>query len=438
MSFLHASSNECLKSELHLFELPPTQTTLEASRYIQYKPISSLTDDSPIEFVIPGAGEEYLDLAHTMINLRVSIQLPGVDKAASGSAPQAGPVNNFLHSLFSQVDIYFNQKPVSPPNNHYAYRAYIESLLNYGAAAKDSHLSCSLWKKDTAGKMDAIDEENTGLSYRRGLMGTTKSIDLIGYLHCDVFKQEKLLLNGIEVRIRLVKSRDNFAIMSNADGAFARIEEANLLVRRVKISPSVLLSHEKALSKTTAKYPLTRVEVKTLTIHSGVHGETLDNVILGQLPKRLIIGFVSNKAFNGDRSMNPFNFTHCNINFLCLYVDGVQIPSKPLQPDFTKNKQYVEAYHTLFTGTGVHYLDSGNEISRDDYPNGYCLFAFDLSPDLAASCTDHWSLVRHGSIRVDVRFEKPLIATINCLVYAEYDNILEVDASRQVLVDFAG
>lgn len=54
--------------------------------------------------------------------------------------------------------------------------------------------------------MDAIDEENSGLSYRWDLIGTTKSIDLIGHLQCDVFKQKKLLVNGIEVRIRLVKS----------------------------------------------------------------------------------------------------------------------------------------------------------------------------------------------------------------------------------------
>ena len=78
------------------------------------------------------------------------------------------------------------------------------------------------------------------------------------------------------------------------------IQEANLLVRRVKISPSVLLAHAQSLSKTTAKYPLTRIEVKAITMHSRIHRETLDNIVLGQLSKRIIIGFVNNKAFNGD------------------------------------------------------------------------------------------------------------------------------------------
>ena len=122
-----------------------------------------------------------------------------------------------------------------------------------------------------------------------------------------------------------------------------------------------------------------------MTMHTGIHGETLDNIILGQLPKRIIIGFVNNKAFNGDRALNPFNFEHFNINFLCLYVDGVQVPSKPLQPDFGASNLYIDAYHTLFSGTGVHFLNEGNEISRESYPNGYCLFAFDLTHDLSAN-----------------------------------------------------
>ena len=151
----------------------------------------------------------------------------------------------------------------------------------------------------------------------------------------------------------------------------ARITEAALFVWRVWISPSIILAHEKALSKTTAKYPLTRVEVKAITMHSGIHGETLDNVILGQLSKRIIVGFVENKAFNSDKNLNLFNFKNFNINYLCLYINGVKVPSKPLQPDFKTNNMYLDTYHTLFSGTGIHYLNEGNSISREAYVNGY-------------------------------------------------------------------
>lgn len=436
MSFLHSSSCECLKEELSLFTIPPTQTTIESSQWVNYKPISSLSDDSPIEFVVPGSGEEYIDLAHTMLHLRVKIKNTSGEELTEGKF-KVGPVNNFLHSMFNQVEVSFNQKLVTPANNAYAYRAYIETLLNYGAGAKNSHLSNCLWYDDTPGLMDEISDSNLGFKTRSSLTEKEKCVDLQGHLHTDIFNQEKYLLNGIELRVKLIRSRDSFCLMETGSNAHTvNIMEATLLIRRAKINPGILIAHTKALSKATAKYPLTRVEVKTVTMRGGVLGETLDNIILGQLPKRIIIGFVDNKAFNGDKKYNPFNFKHYNINFFSLYIDGTQIPSKPLQPNFKENL-YADAYHTLYSGTGIHFSNQGNNISRESYAQGSCLFAFDLTPDLSANSTSHWNLVKHGSMRIEVRFAEPLVSTVNCILYAEYDNVLEIDSSRQVIVDFS-
>ena len=83
-------------------------------------------------------------------------------------------------------------------------------------------------------------------------------------------------------------------------------------------------------------------------------------------------------------------------------------------------------------------MDDGNQIHRQYYPNGYTLFACDLTPNMSANDETHWNLIKHGSVRVDVRFAKQLRSTVNCIVYAEFPNILEIDASRQVMVDFSG
>lgn len=425
-----------MKSELDLFTIPPTQTSIESSQYVHYKPVSSLSDDGPIEFVIPGHGEEYLDLAHTMLCVKLKVL------AAADSAYKVAPVNNFLHSLFNQVDVFFNQKLVAPPNNAYAYRSYIETLLNYGPAAKESHLTTALWYADDPGTFDTLPgvKINMGQEQRAMYIKNGKTLDMIGHLHCDVFNQDKFLLNGVEVRLRLVRSKDDFCLMEAPVQAVShkiKLTDVTLMIRRAKINPGVLIAHAKTLAKTTAKYPITRVEVKAFTMHTGIIGDTLDNVILGQLPKRIILGFVSNKAFNGDRTLNPFNFQHLLINYLSLYVDGQQIPGKPLQPEFGGNNTWIQSYHTLFSGTGIHFQNEGLGIDRNAYARGYCLFAFDLTPDLSANCFSHWNLVRHGSVRIEVRFTTALISTMNCIVYAEYDNVIEIDSARQVITDFS-
>ena len=66
------------------------------------------------------------------------------------------------------------------------------------------------------------------------------------------------------------------------------------------------------------------------------------------------------------------------------YRDGVQIPSKPLQPNFT-NDSFVRCYVRLFTQTGQYYRDTGNTISREQYKDGCALFAFDLTPQMNLS-----------------------------------------------------
>ena len=85
--------------------------------------------------------------------------------------------------------------------------------------------------------------------------GTTKTIDMIGHLHCDVFNHDKLLLNGVEVSIKMHLNHDGFAIMDPTAVYKIRIAEAAMFARRVKINPSILMENERLLAKATAKYP---------------------------------------------------------------------------------------------------------------------------------------------------------------------------------------
>lgn len=191
MSFLHTHSCEAVKSELDLFTIPPTQTSIESSQWVEYKPITSLTDTSPIEFVVPGHGEEYIDLCRTMMHVKAQI-IDG-DGSTLDSKACVGPVNNFLHSMFSQVDVYFNQRPVATPNGGYPYRAYFETLLNYSYDAKESHLTCALWNGDSSGNMDAALTDtgasaNSGLASRTEYTSGSKVGDLLGHIHSDIKK----------------------------------------------------------------------------------------------------------------------------------------------------------------------------------------------------------------------------------------------------------
>lgn len=284
MAFINSHKSPTIKTELDIFSVPPTQSSVESGAVQCFRPVSALTDTAPIEFIVPASSEEYLDLANITLHLFVKI---------NGTAEQnVAPVNNFLHSMFSQVDVFLNQRNVSPPSSYYHYRSYIEKLLNYGTEAKNTHLQTSMWYKDGAGFMDSIERDangtsNAGYDTRKSLTANGKIFELYGHLHCDIFNQNKYLINGVELAIRLVKEKPAFCLMSNVAAAF-EITEANLFVRKIRINPSILVAHARTLALCPARYPITRVEIKTVTIPAGIQSKTVDNLFIGQLPKRYI------------------------------------------------------------------------------------------------------------------------------------------------------
>ena len=214
MAFVHKQSCEGVKSELDLFAVPPTQTSIEDGRWVEHQPLTSLDSGGPIEFVIPGTGDAYLDLANTYLLIRAKV-VRGVGTDLAAGTPVA-PVNNWLHSLFSQVDVYLNDTLVTPSSNTYPFRAYVDTVLSYGAEAKNTQLTSQLWYKDTAGHMDSttVDGGNTGLDERRRHISESRVVEMMGRLHVDLFLQDRFLLNGVNVKIRLVRSKDAFSLMA--------------------------------------------------------------------------------------------------------------------------------------------------------------------------------------------------------------------------------
>ena len=439
MSLVHKQSCECTKSELDLFTVPPTQTGITKGNWIQYHPLTNITDSSPIQFSVQGSTGDYLDLSQTIFHVRAKlVQDNGEDLLQDANV---GPANLMLQSLFSEVDVTLNDRLVTPSTNTYPYRATLETLLSYGAEAKESQLTGSLFYKDTAGKMDSCNPHadqqvvNEGLKARHEFVRNSQIVDLVGPLHCDMFVQQKMLLGGVELKLKLHRSKNEFCLLSSDAGAAfkVRIVDASLYIRHVKVHPEVALAHAKALERSTAKNPINRVEVTTLSIPRGNLIFERESLFLGNLPKRIVVGCIDTEALNGAYNKNPFNFHHHYLNFLALYVDGEQLPWKPLRPYFLDNR-YIMSYQSLYSGLNSMFSDKGNQISRSDYAKGYTLYAFDMTPDLAIG--GHFNLRRNGNVRLEMQFEHALPRSVSVIVYAEYDAIVEVDKTRNLFIDF--
>ena len=432
-----ASVCECSKAELDLFSVPPLNTSMEKGGQVIYRPVSSLTDSGPIEFQVNGSTDEYIDLGRTALYIKMKVILKNGDNLKNDS--KVGPVNLFLHSLFSQIDLKLKDTIITPSVNTYPYKAYLETLLSYGSDAKDAQLSSELWWEDH-GKMNETDPykdiiSNYGFKNRALFISESKTVELMGRLHCDLFLQDRYLLNGVDMQLRLIRSNESFHLMGEGNEFVTKILDAGLHVRKVKLNPTISLSHSKMLDQgKLVKYPIRRGIVTTFTISTGNLSFNKENVVSGQLPRRVIIGFVRNSAFNGNLGENPYNFEHFDMDYLTLNAGSQSFPSQPIKTDFD-NSEFLRSYMTLFEGTGMLHADRGHCIQRGHFANGYTLFAFDLTADMCEG--SHIDPIKYGNLRMEVHFKKPLPCTTNVVVYSEYDNLIQIDRARNIITDFA-
>ena len=102
------------------FRTSSVQNSIEHTTEKDHYPISSMIESGSLEFTIIGSGDEYLDLSSAYLHVTASMSVGGVTNPTEDD--KVAPVNIWVKSLFSQVDVSLNGKMVSSSSNIYAYR----------------------------------------------------------------------------------------------------------------------------------------------------------------------------------------------------------------------------------------------------------------------------------------------------------------------------
>ena len=133
----------------------------------------------------------------------------------AANACVTGTVNLLFTSLFKKVTVQFDNKTVSDPSKKYAFRAYLEILINCSGDLQNYRLKAVGWHKNTHDKMVKADQkDNKGLVEREKYCADSPEIVLIGRPHVDVFHIDKLITPGIDVDIKFMPNDDKFCFMS--------------------------------------------------------------------------------------------------------------------------------------------------------------------------------------------------------------------------------
>ena len=452
MALIHPTTQEIMLSELELFSLPPTQTSIEETFYERYYPQTSLDKGGPLDFTIPAKDDLYIDPKYIFLYMKCRIlddegnALPSVTSAEVADVPLGSyvfPINYFHATCFKSVDVFLNNKSVTSNDTLYGYKAYIETLLSYGYVTKDEQLRASMFYKDKAPFDEisaAVDKTGADLSKNSGAVARwlrtrfSSAFESYGPVHSEFLSQCKLLPGDVELSIRLTRADPRFSLMA-ADATkrpTISIDTAILYVCHKRVSDSIRLAHKLTLQKDiTIKYPVRRIQMKFFTRGMQRSDLTEPNLINGTLPRRIIIGLVDSSAFNGDFKKSALNFQHFNMTSVVLRKNGQAVPFQEIEMDFER-KCSLQGYLTLLEGTGNLFRNNhGLHIQPfSDFSQGYALLAFDLTPDHSSSST--FQLIKQGNISLDIKLEKPSPVGITIVCYCEYDAVIEIQKDGTV------
>ena len=225
-----------------------------------------------MEFEVVGDCNNFIDLKKIYLEIKCRIlQTDGTDLRYTHDDANASDLpffaNNIFHSLFADCIVSANGIKISTANEHYAHKSFIETDFSLGTDAKKTWLKCQGYEfEENPGTIPAAISD-----IRKKSVLKSARITLYGKLTVDFFSCEKHLVSGVTLHISMRRSQDGFAVIreDTAKHYKVKIDEVNLLIRKMTVSDNVVGAIEKTLLKTPAIYRYNEVINKTSLATTG-------------------------------------------------------------------------------------------------------------------------------------------------------------------------
>jgi hypothetical protein len=241
------------------------------------------------------SGPRYLDLSKSLLYVKCwLVHKDGQGMAekradSSGSLVKTydqnvGVINNALYSMFANAEVFLNHVNVSTSQGLYAFKAYLDNLLVYDSDRADTSGQLEGFFQDD-GNMESVgfvdSPLNDGYQTRRKLTQYGREIEFQGMLLADIFTTDKLLVNEVQLRIKLSQNPDSFRLMAHNDLYQLRITDLAFKAAVCTVAPEVIKKHTEMLSSKPALYPFIKSDMKTFAIPAGMKSFHQHNVVSG-------------------------------------------------------------------------------------------------------------------------------------------------------------
>lgn len=418
-------------SALEFFE--PAKLLVNYSRAYNEEIFTQTSPDGPtLEFEFSGAKSQVTGtvIDPRSIELQLAIQLiefnPTPD-ATTGAVPEPEGcyVNNILHSVFSNCEVFLQGNQVSTANNLYHHKVLMETEVSHPTECKKGLLFCQGYEYET----DPSDiEDGSAFEKRRDRLTEDGTIYVYGKVNADFFGTDKYILPGVEVRLRLTRAPNTLVTISDStDREYGLvIKKASLFVHKLELQHETFMSLEKALLKKPARYPFTEVICKSFVVSTGTTQFRKDDVFNREPVSRLMFAMGTETDFTGRSTTNPFHYQKFGVQKIVVAREGAPVGGTPLNV----SNSDIRAYHNTLQALGVEH--AGNGIPYDDFEHHY-IHVFRLTADVQTNDDSLRPELTGGRLSVTLDFKEPLDKPIRVFFYGERKSNVYISSAREVL-----
>ena len=260
--------------------------------------------------------------------------------------------------------------------------------------------------------------------------------------HIEVFHLSKLLVPQVQIGIQLYFNPPEVWSMQYQGAVTFRLAAEDIKVRlylcQVRVNPSIYLELTGGLDsgKQMATYPTVRSETRTYNIQRNTLHVEINNPFQNRLPNMVLIGLVDSRAFNGDLTRYQFTFKTYNLKSISQMVRGEIYPYAPLELNHADDSKDLRGYRQFLQATGSLCKSRGNMVRAQDWGRGHhcSLFVYE---NAANGCLNSPVLNPQlsGEIRLVLDFGADQGANLTAIVYAEFENKMEINSNKTVLYD---
>jgi hypothetical protein len=211
------------------------------------------------------------------------------------------------------------------------------------------------------------------------------------------------------------------------------VQSCKLYIKKVSLMDGLALDIARRLDRAPARYAIRKSMMKSLFVSQGRY-EFSQSIFSDQLPRRIILGLVSNADFVGNIKTSPLNFKNFDVREISIIANGRSYPQAPFNLDFEK-KKYVRAFYDQNEAIGFTNTLEGNGITYDRFGKTHCIYVFNLT-NSGEDQAGVFDLIKNGTTAVNIKFAKPVPdGGAVLVVLGEMDSLTMVDRNRSVASD---